>query len=61
MKISKLPPHKRAHRKRLYGGFKLAECVSKMDMAYNTTASKYIFFFVLNRLMEVRDNEIARS
>ena len=36
-------------------GFKLAECVSKLDMFANTTASKYTFFFVINRLMEVKD------
>lgn len=42
-------------------GFKLAECVSKLDMFANTTASKYTFFFVINRLMEVKDREITCS
>lgn len=45
---------------RINRGFKLAECVSKLDMFANDTASKYTFFFVINRLMEVKDREIAR-
>lgn len=42
-------------------GFKLAECVSKMDMMENTNASTYTFFFVLNRIMEVKDYAITRG
>lgn len=60
MKIFKKLNRRQSHPKHR-GGFKFAECVSKLDMFANTTASKYTFFFVINRLMEVKDREITCS
>lgn len=57
-KVTSKNTNKRKHYRK--STFKLAECVSMMDLLEADAEHVGLFFYVADKVMEVREHEIAR-